>query len=99
MNITNSIASKHLGQKSLGSLKYDPSLLVAIPRSENRKQYNISENNLPFLGCDVWHGYEFSTLTENGIPITRVLKLKYNCNNEYLIESKSFDILLHIETI
>ena len=45
MNITNSIASKHLGQKSLGSLKYDPSLLVAIPRELNRVQYEIKNNN------------------------------------------------------
>ena len=36
-DITNSIASVHLGKKSTGSEIYDPSLLVAIPRKENRK--------------------------------------------------------------
>ena len=94
-NLTEQIASKHLGKKSLGSEYYDSSLLVAIPRSENRKQYNIKNEILPFVGYDIWHGYEFSTLTENGIPVTRVLKLKYNCNNEYLVESKSLKLYLN----
>ena len=67
LDITEQIASKHLGKKSSGSEVYDPSLLVAVPRSENRKQYNIDNKNLPFEGYDIWHGYEFSCLTENGI--------------------------------
>lgn len=94
-NLTEKIASKHLGKKSLGSSVYDSSLLVAVPRSENRLQYNIDNKNLPFEGYDIWHGYEFSSLTENNIPLTRVLKLKYNCNNKYLIESKSLKLYLN----
>lgn len=94
-DITEQIAAKHLGKKSTGSNFYDPSLLVAVPRSANREQYYIKNDALPFAGYDVWHGYEFSTLTENGIPITRVLKLKYNCNNDYLIESKSLKLYLN----
>lgn len=94
-DLTEKIASKHLGKKSAGSSSYDPTLLVAVPRSENRKQYNIDNKNLPFEGYDIWHGYEFSCLTENGIPLTRVLKLKYNCNNDYLVESKSLKLYLN----
>ena len=92
---TELIASKHLGKKSAGSEIYAPSLLVAIPRIENRKQYNITNKNLPFEGYDVWHAYEFSCLTENNLPITRVIKLKYNCNSEYLVESKSLKLYLN----
>ena len=95
MDITNSIASKHLGQKSKGSLKYDPSLLVAIPRVENRLQYDISNDNLPFWGFDVWHCYEFSTMTKNNLPITRVLKIKYSSESEFLVESKSLKLYLN----
>lgn len=94
-NITDKISSKHLGKKSTGSEFYDPSLLVVVPRFENRKQYNIDNNDLPFVGYDVWHGYEFSCLTEKGVPVTRVIKLKYNCNNEFLIESKSLKLYLN----
>lgn len=92
---TDKIASTHLGKKSAGSEKYDPSLLVAIPRLENRKQYDIDNKNLPFKGWDVWHAYEFSAMSENGIPVTKLLKLKYNCNSEFLIESKSLKLYLN----
>ena len=95
MNKTDEIASTHLGKKSQGSDTYNPSLLVAIPRCENRKQYNIQNNNLPFEGWDVWHAYEFSAMTENGIPVTRLLKLKYNCTSEFLVESKSLKLYLN----
>lgn len=48
--LTDKIASTHLGKKSEGSFNYNPSLLVAVPRKENRRQYDINSNNLPFLG-------------------------------------------------
>ena len=95
MNKTDELASTHLGKKSQGSEKYNPSLLVAIPRCENRKQYNIDGNNLPFDGFDVWHAYEFSALTQNGVPVTRLLKLKYDCKSKFLVESKSLKLYLN----
>ena len=95
MNKTDELASTHLGKKSQGSEKYNPSLLVAIPRCENRKQYNIDDNNLPFDGFDVWHAYEFSALTQNGVPVTRLLKLKYDCKSKFLVESKSLKLYLN----
>lgn len=94
-NITDSTASKFLGKKVEGATSYDPSLLVAVPRFENRNRYGIKQENLPFFGWDVWHAYEFSAMTKNGIPVTRVLKLRYNCDNEYIIESKSLKLYLN----
>ena len=92
---TDIIASTHLGKKSEGSESYNPSLLVAVPREENRNQYNINNENLPFQGWDVWHAYEFSCLTEAGIPVTRVLKLRYDCTSKYIVESKSLKLYLN----
>lgn len=92
---TEQFAAVHLGKKSELCENYNPSLLVAVPRCENRKQYNIQNDNLPFDGWDVWHGYEFSAMTENGLPVTRILKMKYNCNNEFLVESKSLKLYLN----
>lgn len=92
---TDEIASKFLGKRVSGSEKYDSSLLVAIPREENRKQYNLQNNNLPFYGLDVWHAYEFSALTEKGIPVTRLMKLKYSCESDFLVESKSLKLYLN----
>lgn len=91
----NRLASTHLGKKSNGCDFYNPSLLVAIPRIENRKQYNINEYNLPFEGFDIWQAYEFSCMTENGIPVTRLIKLKYPCDSRYIIESKSLKLYLN----
>ncbi len=94
-NKTDKIASTFLGKKVEGSELYNPNLLVAVPRLENRQRYKINSDNLPFFGTDIWHAYEFSTLTKQGIPITRLMKIKYNCDNDYIIESKSLKLYLN----
>ena len=75
--------------------KYDASLLFRIPRSENRVHYNIEDSNLPFVGFDVWNCYEVSFLTDNGLPVSRVLKIIYAADSTYLVESKSFKLYLN----
>lgn len=92
---TDKIAGKLLGKKTEGLSEYSPSVLVAVPRYENRTQYNINSDNLPFDGWDVWHSYEFSALTDNGLPVTRVIKLRYPCDSEFIIESKSLKLYLN----
>ena len=92
---TDEIASKFLGKKVAGSENYNPSLLVAIPREENRKQYNLNSKDLPFNGWDIWHAYEFSAMSSNGVPVTRLLKLKYSPNSKFLVESKSLKLYLN----
>lgn len=94
-NITDTAASKLLGKKIEGCDTYNPSFLVAVPRTENRIRYNIDENNMPFDGFDVWHAYEFSSMTQNGLPYTRVLKLKYSCCSKFIVESKSLKLYLN----
>lgn len=94
-NITDKVAATHLGKRVEGSDVYNPSLLVAVPREENRARYNISNEDLPFSGYDVWHAYEFSAMTENGFPVTRLMKLRYRCENDYIIESKSLKLYLN----
>ncbi|MCM1338630.1 MAG: NADPH-dependent 7-cyano-7-deazaguanine reductase QueF [Muribaculaceae bacterium] len=93
--ITDKIASAHLGKKSAGSETYDKTLLVAVPRFENRVRYGINNDELPFAGFDVWHAYEFSAMNENGLPVTRVLKLRYSAESAYIIESKSLKLYLN----
>lgn len=94
-NKTDEYASKFLGKRVEGAQTYDPSFIVAIPRNENRKQYNIEDKSLPFVGYDVWHAYEFSSMTENGLPVTRLMKMRYSCNSEFLVESKSLKLYLN----
>ncbi|MBS4761030.1 MAG: hypothetical protein KHX03_10070 [Clostridium sp.] len=76
-------------------MSYDSSFLVAVPRYENRKQYDIDEKNLPFYGTDVWHAYEFSSMTKNGLPVTRLMKMEYDCGSEFIVESKSLKLYLN----
>ena len=94
-NITDKAASKFLGKKVDAIQTYNKSFLVAVPRYENRSQYDIDDKSLPFDGYDVWHAYELSSMTENGLPFTRLLKLKYSCNSEFIVESKSLKLYLN----
>lgn len=97
------IASKVLGKTSDGKtmMRYetpkeiDNSLLVAVPRYLNREQYNIKEDQLPFVGLDVWHAYEFSSLLDNGFPVSGCLKLVYSSDSRNIVESKSLKLYLN----
>ena len=99
----NDIASVHLGKAGDGSIvkpyvtpdHIDASLLVGVPRHLNRTAYNIAEDNLPFVGVDVWHGYEVSALTNNGFPVSGMLKWVYPANSPNIVESKSAKLYLN----
>lgn len=93
----NEIAGKLLGKKGgegYSSL-YDPSLLVKVPRQLNREIYNIEEDSLPFVGFDIWNGYEVTALTEKGLPIAGVMKISIPCNSKYHPESKSIKMYVN----
>ena len=84
-----------LGKQSSTPETYDASLLFRIPRSENRVRYAIEDEHLPFVGFDVWNCYELSFLTDNGLPVSRVLKLVYPASGSFLVESKSLKLYLN----
>lgn len=84
-----------LGKQASYPERYDASLLFRIPRSENRLRYGIEDNHLPFEGVDVLNCYEVSFLTNNGLPVSRMLKLIYAAESKYLVESKSLKLYLN----
>lgn len=84
-----------LGKTSSTPEHYDASLLFRIPRSENRVHYGLEVGRLPFVGVDVWNCYEVSFLTDNGLPVSRVMKLIYSADSQYLVESKSLKLYLN----
>ncbi len=90
--LDNSRVSRHLGQTSDYANQYDPSLLVREPRQSNRKHLSLKDNNLPFVGYDIWNAWEVSCLTDKGQPITAIGKIVYPCDNEYIVESKSLKL-------
>ena len=97
------IASVHLGKAGDGSVvkpyvtpdEVDPSLLVGVPRVLNRTAYDIDEENLPFKGKDTWNCYEFSTLTDNGFPVSGLLRIIYPSDSKCIVESKSLKLYLN----
>ena len=103
MDEIDKIASKHLGKKPDGdpASKYrsqfeiDENLLVRIPRSLNRENDKIKNEDLPFFGWDVWHAFEFSFLLSNSYPVTGLLKIIYPCESHYIMESKSLKLFLN----
>lgn len=90
--LDNSKISKHLGQISEYKDQYDSKLLVAEPRSNNRKHINLQDDDLPFTGFDIWNAYEVSALTQNGLPVSGVAKIVYPCDSKYIVESKSIKL-------
>ena len=91
----NSPEGKLLGKTVAFPQSYDPSILVAVPRILNRRQYGLENEALPFVGYDVWHGYEVSFLTKNGLPVNGVLKLVYSSDTPNIVESKSLKLYLN----
>lgn len=89
------VEAKVLGQRVSAPDVYCPAILVRVPRIENRQQYNIDENNLPFHGFDVWNAYEVSCLTNKGLPIFCQAKIVYSCTSKYIVESKSLKLYLN----
>ena len=95
------LASVHLGKAGDGTVvkpyetpdEVDPGLLVPIPRSINRADYNI--NNLDFYGSDVWNCYETSFLLDNGFPVSGVLVVSYPSDSPNIVESKSLKLYLN----
>lgn len=91
------IAGKHLGKVGGEGYKdtYDPELLVEIPRYLNREAYGIDDNNLPFVGGDVWNAYEVSAITNKGLPVAGMLKIYYPADSKLHVESKSIKLYLN----
>lgn len=91
----NEIAAKHLGQSGGVGYKdtYDPSLLVRIPRSLNRKAYGLTGQE--FKGVDTWNAYEVSAITSKGLPVNGMLKIVCSADSKYHVESKSIKLYLN----
>ena len=98
--MTNYTNAKALSQLTLGKAtsycsEYNPELLQAVPRSLNRDGLAISAEDLPFIGEDVWYGYELSWLNSSGKPIVAVAEFRFPCTSTNIVESKSFKLYLN----
>ncbi|GGD66977.1 NADPH-dependent 7-cyano-7-deazaguanine reductase QueF [Lacimicrobium alkaliphilum] len=93
-NTPASLAHLSLGKASQYIDQYSPELLQPVPRSLNRKDLGIVEQQ-PFSGVDIWNGYELSWLNPKGKPCVAVLQAIVPADSPNLIESKSFKLYLN----
>lgn len=92
--------SAELSELTLGKVtqyisEYTPDLLQAVPRSLNRDDLSLTNAQLPFVGEDVWYGYELSWLNNKGKPVVAVAEFRFPCTSPNLVESKSFKLYLN----
>jgi len=84
-----------LGEKVAAPTEYAPEVLYPIPRALSRNVLGLNERALPFVGADYWHLYELSWLRDNGVPETRVGRLRVPFDSPYIVESKSLKLYLN----
>ena len=84
-----------LGKSTEYCSEYTAELLQGVPRSLNRDDLALESNNLPFVGEDVWYGYELSWLNEKGKPVVAVAEFRFACTSDNIVESKSFKLYLN----
>jgi len=84
-----------LGKSTEYCSEYNPNLLQAVPRSLNRGDLSLQSSDLPFIGEDVWYGYELSWLNNKGKPVVAVAEFRFACTSPNLVESKSFKLYLN----
>lgn len=85
-----------LGQTVDAPEDYAPSVLFPIPRSRGRDLLGLAQGApLPFVGEDVWNGYELSWLNASGVPQRATLVLRIPCTTPNVVESKSLKLYLN----
>ena len=87
---------KHLGQTVGYADHYDATLLQPLPCAAQRSSLGLAAGaQLPFMGADLWTGYEVSWLNPKGKPQLALLQLTIPCETPNLIESKSLKLYLN----
>lgn len=82
-----------LGRPAVYAASYNPGLLCAIPRKDQRDALGITAQT--FYGADVWRAYEVSWLNSDGLPQVAMGQCVVPSDSEMLIESKSMKLYLN----
>lgn len=93
--MTDPYAQLPLGKPTAYCSQYDPKLLCPLPRQAKRDELAIQAEALPFVGVDVWTGYELSWLDAQGKPQVAVGHFIFDAASPMLVESKSFKLYLN----
>lgn len=94
-NLLDPSLSSPLGKATEYQSHYAPELLYPIPRQLKRRELGIVDDDLPFVGEDLWNAYELSWLNPKGKPVVAVGSFCFPVDSPNLIESKSFKLYLN----
>ncbi|MGJ8692207.1 MAG: NADPH-dependent 7-cyano-7-deazaguanine reductase QueF [Thalassotalea sp.] len=92
---TEELQKLQLGKSTAYISEYTPNLLQGVARSLNRDELQLDDTKLPFIGEDVWYGYEISWLNLKGKPMVAVGEFRFPYHSKALVESKSFKLYLN----
>lgn len=92
-NLINNLAAEKLGKITGYPKKYDPLLLVAIPRKYNRATLKYHEQET--FGLDYWRAFEVNCANSNGVPLIGILSFAVSSNSKCIVESKSLKLYLN----
>ncbi len=82
-----------LGKNTAYPSEYDPDVLFAIPRADNRVRFSGAP--LPFHGIDLWNAWELTWLANGGLPQVATAEIRVPADSINLIESKSLKLYLN----
>ncbi|NVK21049.1 MAG: NADPH-dependent 7-cyano-7-deazaguanine reductase QueF [Kangiellaceae bacterium] len=83
-----------LGKETQYPSQYDASLLFPVLRQLKRDELGFGAE-LPFVGSDIWNGYELSWLNTKGKPQVAIGVFEFAYDSPNIIESKSFKLYLN----
>lgn len=72
--------------------QYDPNLLSAMNRDATRSGIDVQD--LPFIGVDIWNGYDFTWLNNKDQPEYGMLTIHIPCASPNLVAAKSLKLYL-----
>ncbi|MEM9624140.1 MAG: NADPH-dependent 7-cyano-7-deazaguanine reductase QueF [Pseudomonadota bacterium] len=85
-----------LGKATSYPSTYTPSLLHSLLRADTRREAGLSTVvTAAVKGEDLWTGYEFSWLDNQGKPMVAALRLRIPCQSDAVVESKSLKLYLN----
>ena len=95
-NLSASPEQSPLGKTSAYVDRYAPELLFPIARQGKRQELGLhSDDDLPFLGADLWTAFELSWLNPRGKPQVAMAHITIPCESPCIVESKSFKLYLN----
>jgi 7-cyano-7-deazaguanine reductase len=87
------LSDSPLGRAARYPEHYDPALLYAIDRADQRKRLGFA-GEVPFAGVDLWTAYELSWLDRTGKPQVAIATFTVPADSARLVESKSVKLYL-----